>query len=213
MIYHVVAPILLFLSIQVNIPGINFVEPKPLALKEISLENRYNDLYVNSIFKDNILLNIAYMRGEVTKSSDIVWEEVRKPFQYKFALESGKTFAFHEDVLPEYYDSVTVTTKAHFNFLEGFKFSGYVFGDGVCHLASLMYLVAKEAGLDAYAATNHDFAKIPEIPKEYGVSIYSMPGQRDQNARQNLYITNNKKEPVVFEFEYNGKNLKLSITK
>ncbi|OGH13341.1 MAG: hypothetical protein A2687_05140 [Candidatus Levybacteria bacterium RIFCSPHIGHO2_01_FULL_38_26] len=84
-------------------------------------------------------------------------------------------------------------------------------GNGVCHLASLIYLAAKTAGLDAYAPTSHDFAVIPEISKEFGVSIYSYPGHVTANARQNLYITNNKKNPVIFEFIYDGENLKLSV--
>jgi len=108
---------------------------------------------------------------------------------------------------------LAATTNAHFNHQEGFKSDGYLMGNGVCHLASLIYWAAKEAGLEAYAPTNHDFALIPEISKEYGVSIYSTPGKSLTSEKQNLYITNNYDHPVIFEFVYNGKNIRLSIYK
>ncbi len=207
----IILSILLFFPSQaVAYAGITPVETL-LSLEQISLENRQRDEYINEVFKDNILLNIAYMKGKVTKKDDINWNIVRKPFSYKFTLFPQKTFAFHEDVFPQYKSTLAITTNAHFNYQEGFKSDGYLVGDGVCHLASLIYWVAKEAGLDAYAPTNHNFAVIPEISKEYGVSIYSMPGQIMANARQNLYVTNNRQKPVVFEFVYNGEKLKLSI--
>ena len=47
------------------IPGLS--NPKiPLAEHQFSLANRYDNTYVNNVFKDNILLNIAYMDGKVT---------------------------------------------------------------------------------------------------------------------------------------------------
>lgn len=184
---------------------------KILAAKEISLANRYDDEFVNGVFKDNILLNIRYMEGSVDEISDIKWEEVVKPLTYSFTLNANETFAFQDDVLAEYEGKVVKTTNAHFNYQEGFKTDGYLYGDGVCHLASLIYWAAKDAGLETQAPTNHDFRAIPEIPKEYGVSIYSMPGQKTTNARQNLYITNNKSAPVSFNFEYKGNILKLTI--
>ena len=212
MLSQILAPFLMFLSVAASNSAL-FSMDRPLAVKEFSLENRYADSFVNKVFKDNILLDIAYMSGKITKSKDINWDEIEKPFKYKFTLDTGKTFAFHEDVLPQYQDSLTITTKAHFNRSEGFKSDGYLVGDGVCHLASLIYWAAKDAGLDTYAPANHDFMQIPEIPKEFGVAIYSMPGQSQSNARQNLYITNNRKDRIAFEFDYDGKNLKLSVEK
>lgn len=191
---------------------------KPLALHEISLENRQADRYVNEVFKDNILLNLAYLDGRVKKSSDINWDEVRKPFTYEFTLNPSETFAFHEDVLPKFAGKglpadrqVVKTTNAHFNFDDGFKSDGFLFGDGVCHLASLINWVAKDAGLEVQAPVNHDFREIPEIPREFGTSIYYYPGQRFTNAQQNLYITNNFKNPVVFKFHYDGEKLKIEV--
>ena len=204
--------LLFFPFILSGLPASNVVD-KTLAQHEFSLNDRYGNSYVNDVFKDNILLNLAYLSGKVSKAADVNWDEIKKPIKYTFSLQPGKTFAFHDDVLPEYADSVVLTSRAHFNFAEGFKSDGYLAGDGVCHLASLMYWAAKEAGLDTYAPTSHDFMPIPGIPKEYGVSIYSTPGQSASNARQNLYIRNNHKEPVIFAFSYDGESLKFTVEK
>lgn len=187
------------------------IQENVLASHEISLDYRYPDKRISDIFKDNILLNVAYMDGKVTKSEDIKWDEIRKPFKYEFRLESGQTFAYHDDVLPQFSGRVTKTTNAHFNWFEGFRSSGYLYGDGVCHLASLIYWVAKDAGLDAYAPTNHNFMNIPEIPREYGVSIFSNPYIKGNDAMQNLYVTNNKANPVILNFDYNGDKLNVKV--
>lgn len=181
-----------------------------LSSHEISLENRYEVKSVSDVFKDNILLNLAYMRGSVS-SKNFNWDEVKKPFYYEFKLDPNKTFAFHDDVLDKYKDSLVKTTQAHFNAAEGFKTDGYLFGDGVCHLASLIYWVAKDANLDVYAPVNHDFMVIPEIAREYGVSIYSNPYIKGANAQQNLYVTNTRDKPVMFKFEYSEDKLKVSL--
>lgn len=209
---NIIGPILFFIFSQFTpSPDVNIVQQKYLATSEISLEKRYDNKYVNDVFKDNILLNISYLSGKITKREDINWEDVDKPFSYTFTLLPGKTFAFHEDVLPQYKDTLVKTTNAHFNYDDGFKSDGYLMGDGVCHLASLIYMVAKNAGLDAYAPASHDFAVIPEIDRKYGVSIYKIPGQVNANAMQNLYITNNKEKDIVFEFDYKDSVLKLSV--
>lgn len=182
-----------------------------LAQKEMSLDNRYENKFVNDVFKNNILLNLAYLDGRVTKASDINWDEITKPFQYEFRLEPNKTFAFHSDVKAQYKDLLVKTTNAHFNAADGFKTDGYLFGDGVCHLASLINWAAREAGLSVEAPTNHNFANIPDIPKEFGVSIYSNPYAKGSNSQQNLYITNNKVKPITFKFEYNNDKLNVSV--
>lgn len=182
-----------------------------LAKQEMSLENRYGNKFVNDVFKDNILLNLAYLDGKVSSSRDIKWDDIAKPFDYEFILEPNKTFAYHSDVPEKYKNSLAKTTNAHFNSQEGFKSDGYLFGDGVCHLASLINWVAKEAGLAVEAPTNHNFANIPDVPKEYGVSIYSNPSAKGANAMQNLYITNNKDKPITFKFEYNDNKVKVSV--
>ncbi len=184
-----------------------------LASHSFSLENRYGNSFVNGVFKDNILLTLAYLDGTVQSKTDISWEKVTSPFSYKFSLEPGQEFAFHDQILPEYKENIIRTTNAHFNFQDGFKSDGYLTGDGVCHLASLVYWAAKDAGLSAVAPTNHNFATIPEVPKRYGVSIYALPGAFETSARQNLYITNNLDKPVSFIFNYDGSNLTVDVIK
>jgi hypothetical protein len=210
---NIIGPILFFIATQFSAAAMdkNPVDINLLSAQSISLENRYDQKFVNDIFKDNILLNIAYLSGKITKKEDINWQEIEKPFEYKFTLMPDKTFAYHSDVLEQYKGTLVKTTNANFNFDDGFKSDGYLTGDGVCHLASLMYWVSRTAGLTAYAPSNHSFAVIPEIDKEFGVAIYKMPGNYSANAIQNLYITNNKKNPVVFEFTYQNSLLKLSV--
>lgn len=202
------------ISLNILIPSAPPAKEVIRAQKEISLENRYSSPFVNEVFKDNILLNLAYLDGRVGRvgrASDVNWEDVRKPFRSEFVLEQGKTFAFHEDVFPEFADSLVKTTNAHFNASDGFRFSGLLFGDGVCHLASLLNWVAKDAGLEVQAPVNHNFREIPQIPKQHGVSIYYYPGQTAANAYQNLYITNSLKVPVIFRIDYNGKQLRVEV--
>lgn len=182
-----------------------------LAQRQMSLQNRYADNWVNSVFKDNILLTLAYLNGNVTSKRGINWEEVKKPSRFEFILQSGHTFAYHDDILPEYQGKVVKTTNAHFNAQDGFKTDGYLYGDGVCHLASLIYWAAKDAKLDASSPVSHNFARIPDVPKEYGVSIYSNPEVKGTDARQNLYITNNRQKTVAFKFDYDGIAVKVSV--
>lgn len=176
-----------------------------LASRSFSMEKRYDVPSVNAVFKDNILLTLRYMNGDVKSASEINWEEVVKPFHAEFTLKPGERFAFDDNVLPAYSKNVVKTTNAHFNSYEGFKSDGYLIGDGVCHIASLIYWAAKDAKLDTFAPSNHDFAKINEVPKEYGVGIMSL------TPYGNLYITNNYDVPVTFAFDYDGTNLTVSV--
>lgn len=181
-----------------------------LSVRDFSLENRYPDKWVSDIFKDNILLTMAYMRG-YEKSQDVNWTVVEKPFHYEMVLKPGEVFAFHDDVLPEYAGKVVKTTDSHFNSYEGYKSDGWLVGDGVCHLASFINMAARAAGLEVLSPTNHDFATIPEVPREFGVAIYDVPGQGYSNELQNLYVKNNKGKDVIFAFDYDGKELKVSV--
>jgi hypothetical protein len=191
---------------------INSYTPVTLSEHQISLENRQPDRYVNQVFKDNILLNVAYLENRVTDPKSINWDDINKPYSYQFTLEPGETFSFHDSVLDKYKDSTVKTSNAHFNGVEGFKSDGYLMGDGVCHLASLFYWVSKDAGLLVEAPSNHDFAVIPEISKENGVAIYSDPNNKNSSSRQNLYVTNNKENPVTFVIIYSNNNLRISVT-
>lgn len=184
-----------------------------LASKVYSMEARYDVPSVNQVFKDNILLAIKYMDGSVKSKADISWTEVGKPFRSTFNLDPGQAFAFHDQVLPEYKDSVVKTTNAHFNSTDGFLSDGWLVGDGVCHLASFMHMVALDAGLTSVSLARHDFAKINEVPREFGVSIKYMPGEFANSSRQNLYIVNTLDKPVTFAFDYDGTNLRVSVIK
>lgn len=183
-----------------------------LAAKEMRLDNRWPNSFVNEVFKDNILLNLAYLEGRLQPQREVRWDEVKKESEFEFRLEPDQTFAYHEDVLEKYQGKVVKTTNAHFNASEGFKSDGYLFGDGVCHLASLIYWAAKEANLSAEAPTNHNFAKIEDVPQEFGVSIYSNPYSHGSHAQQNLYITNNKGQSISFKFKYSQDKIKVSIS-
>ena len=128
-------------------------------------------------------------------------------------LQPGEVFAFHDDTLPQFAGKKIVTTNAHFDASQGFRTDGEYFGDGVCHFASLINWAARDAGLTVVAPTNHDFAVIPEISREYGTAIYYSPGETDVNEQQNLYVENNFDKPVTFVFTYDGTELKVSIYK
>ncbi len=176
-----------------------------LASRSFSMENRYDVPSVNTVFKDNILLTLHYMNGTIQAKNQISWDNVEKPFNYEFTLNPGEQFAFHDNMLPAYSKNIVKTTNAHFNSVDGFKSDGYMVGDGVCQLASFINWVAQDAGLEIYVPARHDFAKINDVPKEYGVSINS------NKSYGNLYITNNKDVPITFVFDYNGTNLVVSV--
>lgn len=189
---------------------VNLGSDNVLSSHNLPLNDRYGNSFVNDVFKDNILLTLKYMSGGVKKGGKIAWDEIEKPFKYEFTLNPGERFAFHDKFLPEYAGNVVKTTNAHYNYQEGFKSDGYLTGDGVCHLASVIYWVARDAGLDAVAPSNHDFANIPDVPREYGVAIYARQ-DTGAGANQNLYITNNKDKPVRFVFDYNDNDLVVKV--
>lgn len=185
-----------------------------LASKTISLENRYPNKAVNDVFKDNILLTASYMAETQRGGKAVNWETLAKPSQFSFTLKPGDVFAFHDTAyLPEYAKRVVKTTNAHYNGAEGFKSDGYLMGDGVCHLASLLYWAAKDAGVEAVAPVNHDFAVIPQIDKKYGVAIYSDPNNATVSMQQNLYIANDTDATLTFRITYDGNNLTTEILK
>lgn len=200
----------LVLSLISGFTNTQKIQTHNLASHAFSLDDRYHVASVNTVFKDNILLAIDYATGKKINPSNVDWQNVEKPFSYQLVLKPGQTFAFHDDVLPQYDGKVAKTTNAHFDSTEGFKSDGYLVGDGVCHLASFMYWVAKDAGLNTLAPTRHDFANIPDVPEKYGVSIYDNQTKSTTNEVQNLYITNNKNKDIAFNFNYNGKDLKIT---
>ena len=180
------------------------------ATYSLPWKDRHPNVYVNEIYKYNILLALAYLDGRVRGKTDIEKADIETPSQYEFTLQPGEIFAFHDLVLPEYSGKVTKTMNTHFSEKEDFKSDTTpdgipMFGDGVCQLASLMKMVALGANLKVYAPAKHVEGKIPGIPDEYGVSIYT------SDEHQNLYITDNLNKPVTFIFKNDGNNLTLSI--
>lgn len=197
-----------------TVPTLTPPQPQLVATRSMSLDNRaMPGSLMSEVMEDNILLTIAYMRRIVPNRAQVDWEAVRKPFTYSFELKPGETYAFQKDVLPEYAGSVAKTIDVNFGYADGYKNDGYLVGDGVCHLASLFYWAAKDAGLNALAPTNHNFMAIPEIPREYGVAIYSQPGSAEANAQQNLYVKNDTSEVVTFEISYDGDKLTTKVLK
>lgn len=189
------------------------VTNKVLAQHEMSLANRYSVPSVNDVFRDNILLNLAYLSGTVKNPSQINWDNLHKSYTYDFVLKPGEVFAFHDDVLSEFAGKKIITTNAHFDGSEGFRSDGYLYGDGVCHFASLINWVATDAGLKVIAPVRHDFAVIPGISREYGTAIYYSPGSTSANQQQNLYVENTFNTPVRFVFTYANDMLKVSVEK
>jgi hypothetical protein len=187
------------------------VHEQVLSQHAMSLEDRYPVQSVSDVFKDNILLTLYYLSGKVKDPSQINWDEIHKPFHYEMTLKPGEVFAFHNDVLPQYQGKTIVTTNATFGPSDGFRSDGYLYGDGVCHLASLINWAARDAGLSVNAPTNHNFAVIPEISREYGTAIYYSPGQSQTNEMQNLYVENNLQKPVHFVFDYKDGMLSVSV--
>jgi hypothetical protein len=182
-----------------------------LSEHSMSLQERYPNAAINTVFKDNILLNFSYLSGKVTDGSNINWNDVHATGTYEVVLKPGEVFAYHDDVLAQYQGKVVKTTNAHFNVSEGFKSDGYLVGDGVCHFASLITWAARDAGLSVVAPTNHDFANIPQVPKEHGTSIYYAPGQPSVNQMQNLYVENTTDRPVRLVFNYANDNLSVAV--
>jgi hypothetical protein len=184
-----------------------------LATHSISLDARYAEPYINGVFKDNILLTLNYLSGNVTDPRNIDWSTVQSSARYELILQPGEVFAYHDDVLPEYQGKVIKTTNARFGAGQGFRSSGYLYGDGVCHLASLINWAARDAGLKVDSRVSHDFANIPEVPREYGTSIVTT-GTSSLNAQmQNMYIENTFDKPVTFVFNYENGDLTVSIYK
>lgn len=184
-----------------------------LSEVEYSLTDRYSNTYVTNVFSDNILLTLAYMRGATKDGQPVDWKTVKSDFTYTLVLQHGQTFAFHDQVLPQFIGQVAKTTNAHFDSSQGFESDGWLVGDGVCHLASFMNVAAREANLHVVNPTAHDFAVIPDVPKKYGVAIFYLPQEKESSSLQNLYITNSYAKPIAFVFTHRGTMLDIRVEK
>lgn len=184
-----------------------------LGTRSMSLDTRWGYENPENVYKDNILLNLAYMNGTVKSKNDINWDNLKQPFTMEFSLEPGQRFAYHNIIDPQYSDNVALAVNTNFGAGDGYKFSDGLYGMGVCHLASLIHWAALDAGLESVAPSNHDFYAIPEIPKEYGVAIFNSPDSKEASIKQNLYIKNTLDSKVTFKFDFDGTNLKVSVVK
>lgn len=184
-----------------------------ISSRSMSLDTRYGYELPENAYKDNILLNLAYINGSVKNRNDINWDNLKKPFAIEFSLEPGQRFAYHNLIDPKYGDNIAIAVQTNFGAGDGYKYADGLYGMGVCHLASLIHWAALDAGLESIAPTNHDFYPIPEIPKEYGVAIYNSPDAVAASQMQNLYIKNTLDSKVTFRFDFDGVNLKVSVIK
>ncbi|MGH7204443.1 MAG: VanW family protein [Candidatus Levyibacteriota bacterium] len=203
---------------DIPIPGITPVQQSEvngqlLSQRSMSLADRYAVPSVNTAFQNNILLTFAYLAGTVKNPNQISWDGLQNPAHYEIDLKPGEVFAFHNDVLPEFANKHVITTNAHFDMQEGFVSDGYLYGDGVCHFASLINWAATDAGLKVVAPTNHDFAVIPGIDRKYGTAIYYSAGESAANEAQNLYVENTFDKPVKLVFTYNDNVLTVAVYK
>lgn len=215
MINQVLALMIFPLAVNLNLPtklANSTPAEKVLAVRQMSLDQRYSVPAVNEVMKKNILLNIAYLSGEVSNKSQIDWEALIQADSYQFTLEPGEVFAYHDLVRPEYAGKLAVTTSTNFGAGDGYLSDGYLYGDGVCHLASLINWAARDAGLEVVVPKDHrSVSTINQIPDDYGVSIYKDPSA-NIGANNNLYITNNKDHAVSFSLNYNDGELEVKVS-
>jgi len=198
-----------------EINKINSPQEEILAKETLDLTKRSQSKEVNEIFRDNILLILHYLKGDeksfVDHDRKTEWEKIREPFEIEFRLKPGETFAFHDKLLAEFEGKVTKTIPVKYEAREGFKVVDGLYGNGVCHLATLMNWVATEARLESVALVNHDFFPVPETPQKYGVAIY-YTGE-DEARRQNLYIINTLNIAVILKFFSNSDKVEFKIVK
>ena len=204
LIFGIVGAFSIFLT-----PGLGgeerILEKRVTVLVEQSLDltTRAAATAINQGFSDNILLALHYLKNDV-RSTEIDWEEIRQPFEAFFVLGPGELFAFHDTLLPEF-EKADATMNTDYLSPGGYKTLLGLSGNGVCHLASLMNWAASKAGLEVLAKVKHDFAPIPEVPREHGTSI------RTYDKQQNLYIKNSLEVPVTFVFSVNSQSVNLKI--
>jgi len=194
-----------------------------LARESLDMTKRNPDKAVSDIFRDNILLNLHYMYGDVEKVKiestnnsneyvDINWDKVREPLNFSLVLEPGELLAFHDELLPEFRNLKVKSGWTKFSVAEGYKVLDGLSGNGVCHLATLINWVSSEAGLGVTAKVNHDFYPVPGIDRKYGTSIIYLPGEITTQM-QNLYVINNTGKQVKFVFKADYYKVELSILK
>jgi len=191
-----------------------------ISTKVLSLKVRHPDKTVNDIFSDNILLNLHYIKGDINDlktgkanagENMINWEKIREPFDFSVTLKPDETFAFHDDVLPEFKDEKIISGWTEFSYNDGYKQVDGLYGNGVCHLASVLNWLGITSRLEVTAKVNHDFFPVKGVPQKYGTSILYMGGYSSQ--MQNLYIKNTYSHPITLVFNINPQRVVISVVK
>jgi len=203
------ALLLPFFSFSIPTPDLSMVWPIPreevLAEHVLDLNERLpNSEFGNEVFKYNILLALKYIEGN---------PELDEPFITEVELEPGEIFAFQENLLPEFEDKIVKTGWTKYIAQEGYKPLAGLYGNGVCHLASLINWTATDAGLEVTALANHDFWPVPGVPKEYGTSIRYLAGGGWKTENQNLYIENSFDQPVKLVFNSTADQVELKVVR
>jgi hypothetical protein len=176
---------------------------KVLAEHVLDLNERLPDSEKgNEVFKYNILLNLKYLEGNLGLGDS---------FTTEVELQPEEVFAYHENLLPEFQGKQVKTSETRFIAQEGYQAFWGLYGNGVCHLASLMNWTASDAGLKVTALANHNFWPIPGVPKEFGTSIRYLPNDNWRTRNQNLYIENPFEEPVKLVFYSSPDEVKLKV--
>jgi hypothetical protein len=182
-----------------------------LASESLDLSYRYPVESVSKGFKENILVNLYHFSqiGSDTPYEGIGSLEAQEklPDTFSITLKPNEVFAFHDKILAQYKEDKVLAPKSKYGSRDGYLLISGLYGNGVCHLATLMNWVASETDLEVTALTRHDFAKIPGTDPKLGTSI----SYGNSPERQNLYIKNNKPSSVVLEFKIEGDNLFFSI--
>src|SRR5258706_13830715 len=113
--------LLLLLSLLLHPGSILGASSVELASRTFSMEDRYDVPSVNTVFKDNILLTLKYMDGDIKGKNDVNWSDIEKPFNSEFTLNPGAGFAFHDNEIPAYSKNVVKTTNSHYMSFEVLK--------------------------------------------------------------------------------------------
>jgi hypothetical protein len=203
------ALIIPFFSFSIPTPDLTMIWPIPreevLAEHVLDLNERLPDSeFGNEVFKYNILLALKYIEGN---------PDLDEPFITEVELKPGEVFAFQENLLPEFEDKTVKTGWTKYIAQEGYKSLAGLYGNGVCHLASLINWTATDAGLKVTALANHNFWPVPGVPKEYGTSIRYLAGGGWKTENQNLYIENSFDQPVKLVFNSSADEVELKVVR
>lgn len=193
-----------------TLTGPEIIAQQTLPLSEYQGENVD---YVSQAASDNILLALHYLAKTVPKQGEaIAWAQARQPQLISLELNPGEMFAFHPETLSKFQGKSVKAVQTNFYRSDGYVADNGLVGNGVCYLASLMNWVASEAGLAVTAEVDHDFFPVPNVPPEYGTSIFYTPGS-SASQDQNLYIENTLDVPVYLVFSADAERVVFGVVR